>query len=388
MGLLRSLLGGAALMLAAAGTAWAQSPVKIGLILPMTGPFQSTGRQIDAAVKLFIQQHGDTVGGHKVEILLRDDAGVADTTRRLAQEMVVRDHVNILAGFGLTPLAMAAAPIATQAKIPQVVMAGATSSITAASNYIVRSAQVTPTFSYVAAEWAFKNGVKSVVTVVSDFAPGVDVETWFGKRFKELGGTVTANLRVPLANPDFSPFLQRVADAKPDALFAFVPSGVGAIFVKQFLERGLDKSGIRLLATGDVTDDDILNGMGDAVLGVITAGPYSASHDSALNRKFVAEYVRANPGSRPNFMAVFGYDGMQLIYSAIEKTGGNLDGAALVEAMKGMAFESPRGPISIDPATRDIIENIYVRRVEKIGGELFNTEFETFPNVKDPAKGG
>jgi len=251
---MRDLLGGVIMALTAIVGAQAQTPVRIGLILPMTGPFQSTGRQIDAAVRLFVQLHGDTVAGHKVEILLRDDASVADTTRRLAQEMVVRDHVNILAGFGLTPLAMAAAPIATQAKIPEIVMAGATSAITQASNFIVRSTQVTPTFSYVAADWAFKNGIRKVVTVVSDFAPGVDVETWFGKRFKELGGEVVANLRVPLANPDFAPFLQRVSDAKPDALFAFVPSGVGSIFVKQFLERGLDKSGIKFIATGDVTD--------------------------------------------------------------------------------------------------------------------------------------
>jgi len=385
---MKNLLGGAILALTAIAVAQAQTPVKIGLILPMTGPFQSTGRQIDAAVKLFIQQHGDTVAGHKVEVLLRDDAGVADTTRRLAQEMVVRDHVNILAGFGLTPLAMSAAPIATQAKIPEIVMAGATSTITQASNFIVRSAQVTPTIASVAADWAFKNGIRKVVTVVSDYGPGIDVETWFTKRFKELGGEVSSNLRVPLANPDFSPFLQRVADAKPDALFAFVPSGVGSIFMKQFLERGLDKSGIKFVATGDVTDDDILNSMGDAVLGVVTTGPYSTSHDSALNRKFVADYGKANSGARPNYMAVFGYDGMQLIYSAIEKTTGDLDGAGLVEAMKGMAFESPRGPISIDPATRDIVQNIYVRKVEKVGGELYNQEFETFPNVKDPAKGG
>ena len=383
----RTMLGGVLLALAATA-AQAQTPVRIGLILPMTGPFQATGRQIDAAVKLYIQQHGDTVGGHKVEIVLRDDAGVADTTRRLAQEMVVRDHVHILAGFGLTPLAMSAAPIATQAKIPEVVMAAATSTVTTASNYVVRTAQVTPTIAVVAADWAWKNGIKRVVTVVSDYAPGVDVETWFTKRFKEDGGEVMSNLRVPLANPDFSPFLQRVADAKPDALFAFVPAGVGSIFVKQFLERGLDKSGIRFIATGDVTDDDVVNGMGDAVIGVITSGPYSASHDSAMNKAFVADYTKANPGARPNFMAVFGYDGMALIYGAIRKTGGDLDGGKLVDAMKGMAFESPRGPISIDPATRDIVQNIYMRKVEKVGGELYNQEFQTVPNVKDPAKGG
>lgn len=234
--------------------------------------------------------------------------------------------------------------------IPEIVMAGATSTITEASNFIVRSAQVTPTLATVAADWAYKTGIRKVVTVVSDYGPGIDIETWFTKRFKKLGGEVFSNLRAPLANPDFTPFLQRVADGKPDRLFAFVPFGVGAIFVKQFLERGFDKSGIRFIAIGDVTDADIVNSMGDAVLGVITSGSYLALHDSALNEKFVADYEKVNPGVRPNFMAVLRYDGMQLIYSAIEKTKGNFDGTALVYAMRGMNCESPRGPVSIDTA--------------------------------------
>jgi branched-chain amino acid transport system substrate-binding protein len=366
--------------------AQAQEPFRIALILPMTGPSQSTGRQIDAAVKLFMKQQGDTVAGRKVEVLLRDDAGVADTTRRLAQEAVVRDHVQAIAGFGLTPLAMASAPIATQGKVPMIVMAAATSSIMAASPYIVRTSQVLPQPAIIAADWAAKNGLKSVVTLVSDYGPGFDAEKWFVDRFKAAGGTVPESLRVPLANPDFAPFLQRVADAKPDALYVFVPAGFGSAFAKQFVERGLDKSGIRLIGTGDMTDDDLLNGMGDAMLGVVTAGPYSASHDSPLNKRFVAEFKAANGGMRPNFMAVFGYDGMAAIYKAIEKTGGKGEGMALVDAMKGLSFESPRGPIMIDAATRDVVLNIYMRRVERHDGELYNTEFETFSNVFDPAK--
>ena len=363
----------------------AEDSVKIGLILPMTGPFQSTGRQISAGVKLYMQQHGDTVAGRKIEIVLRDDAGVPDTTRRTAQELVVRDHVAVLAGFGLTPLALAAAPIATQAKVPEIVMAAATSSIMQSSPFIVRTAQVVPQGASVMGEWAAKNGIKKVVTLVSDYGPGVDAETWFNKAFTAAGGTVLSSIRVPLANPDFAPFLQRVHDEAPDALFAFTPSGVGAVFIKQFVERGLDKSGIRFIALGDVTDDDILNTMGDAVQGVITSGPYSTAHPSALNKSFVADYVKANPGYRPNFMAVFGYDGMNAIYAALAATKGSTDGTAMVAAMKGLAWESPRGPISIDPATRDIVQNIYLRKVQKQDGELYNVEFETVPAVHDPA---
>lgn len=382
----RRLLLALAASLAAAPMAQAQEPFRVALILPMTGPSQSTGTQIAAAVKLFMAEHGDTVAGRKVEVLVRDDAGVADTTRRLAQEAVVRDHANALAGFGLTPLAMSSAPIATQGKVPMIVMAAATSTIVGASPYIVRSSQVLPQPAVIAADWAFKNGLKKVATLVSDYGPGYDAEKWFIDRFKAAGGDVPLSLRVPLANPDFAPFLQRVADAKPDALYVFVPAGFGAAFAKQFVERGLDKSGIKLIGTGDMTDDDLLNGMGDAMLGVVTAGPYSASHDSAMNKRFVAAFKAANAGKRPNFMAVFGYDGMAMLYKAIEKTGGKGEGLALVDAMKGLSLESPRGSIMLDPATRDIVTPIYVRKVERHDGELYNMEFETFPNVYDPAK--
>ena len=233
----------------AASNAQAQEPFKIGLILPMTGPSQSTGKQIDAAVKLYMQQNGTTVAGRKIEVILRDDAGVADTTRRVAQELVVKEHVNVLAGFGLTPLALSVAPLATQAKVPMVVMAAATSIITEQSPFIVRSAQVIPQVAGTMGTWAAGQSMKKVVTLVADYGPGVDAESWFNKSFKAAGGEILANLRVPLANPDFSPFLQRVRDAQPDAVFVFTPSGFGAVFIKQFIERGLDKSGIRLIAT-------------------------------------------------------------------------------------------------------------------------------------------
>ena len=363
----------------------AQETVKVGLILPLTGPFTSIGKQVDAGARLFLAQNGTTFGGKKIEIILKDDGGNADTTRRLAQEMVVNDKVAVLAGFGLTPLALAAAQVATQAKIPEIVMAAATATITEASPYIVRSSFTLPQASEPMADWALKNNIKKVFTVVTDYGPGIDAEVSFATKFKN-GGGIVESVRVPLRNPDFAPFLQRAAEAKPDALFVFVPAGIGAQFMKQYVERGLDKAGLKLIGPGDVVDDDLLEGIGDVALGAITTQHYSAAHDSASNKAFVAAFKAANPGMRPNFMAVGGYDGMRLIAEALNKTNGNTDGDALVSAMKGMSFESPRGPILIDPETRDIVQNIYIRRTERKDGELYNIEFATIPMVKDPVK--
>ncbi|HEV7337781.1 MAG TPA: ABC transporter substrate-binding protein [Bosea sp. (in: a-proteobacteria)] len=376
---------GFALAASVSSAALAQEALKIGLILPMTGPFASTGRQIDAAVKLFLAQEGAVHGGRKIEVILKDDAGNADATRRLAQELVVNDKVSVLAGFGLTPLAMATAQIATQAKVPQIVMAAATATITEASPYIARTSFTLPQASEPMADWAWANGIKKVFTVVTDYGPGIDAETSFANKFKAAGGTVES-VRVPLRGPDFAPFLQRVSEAKPDALFVFVPSGVGAQFMKQFVERGLDKAGIKLIGPGDVVDDDILQGIGDVALGAITTHHYSAAHDSPANKAFVEAFQKANPGMRPNFMAVGGYDGMKLIAKALEATKGDANGDKLIAAMKGASWESVRGPVKIDPDTRDIVQNIYVRKTEKVGSELQNVEFATIKDVKDPVK--
>ena len=380
---LTSAVIGAATLLACSLPLQAQDAVRVGLILPLTGPFAPTGRQIEAGVRLYMQQHGTTVAGKKIELVVKDDGNIADNTKRIAQELVVNEKVNVLAGFGLTPLALATAPIATEAKVPMVVMSAATAIIPDRSPYIVRTSQVTSQTTVGIADWAPKNGIKRVVTLVTDYAPGIDIEKSFSERFKAAGGEIIEQIRVPLANPDFAPFLQRVHDAKPEGLFVFVPAGVGSIFMKQFVERGLDKSGVRLIGTGDMTDDDILNGIGDVALGITTSHHYSALHPSALNKAFVADFRKAS-NMRPNFMGVAGYDGMQLIYKALEKTKGSPNGDALVEAMKGMAWESPRGPISIDPQTRDIVQNIYVRKVERVDGELYNVEFQTFEAVKKP----
>ena len=378
-----------AIALAAAAftsAAQAQETFKIGLILPMTGPFASTGKQIEAAVRLYMVQNGSTVAGKKVELILKDDTAAPDVTKRLAQELVVNEKVNVLAGFGLTPLALATAPIATQSKTPLVVMAAATSSITQASPFIVRTSFTLPQAAVALGDWAPKDNIKRVVSLVSDFGPGIDAEKYFKDRFTFNGGQVVETLRVPMRNPDFAPFLQKVRDIKPDALYVFVPSGAGTALMKQFAERGLDKAGIRLIGTGDVTDDDILNGMGDVALGVVTSHHYSTSHKSALNQKFVEAFEKANNNLRPNFMAVGGYDGMRVIYEALKATKGQGGGEALLNAMKGQIFESPRGPMFIDAQTRDVVHNIYIRKVEKVNGQLYNTEFETIKDVKDPGK--
>jgi branched-chain amino acid transport system substrate-binding protein len=363
----------------------AQEKFKIGLILPMTGPFASTGKQIEAAAKLYMAQNGDMVAGKKVELIVKDDTSAPDVTKRIAQEMVVNDKVSVLAGFGLTPLALATAPIATQSKTPLVVMAAATSSITEASPFVIRTSFALPQAAVGLADWAPKNNIKKVVTLVSDYGPGIDAEKYFKERFTFNGGQVIDTLRVPMRNPDFAPFLQKVRDAKPDAVYVFVPSGAGAALMKQFAERGMDKAGIRLIGTGDVTDDDILNGMGDVAMGVTTSHHYSASHNSPANKKFVEAFSKANAGLRPNFMAVGGYDGMRVIYEAAKATKG-AGGQALLDAMKGQVFESPRGPMFIDAQTRDVVHNIYIRKVERVNGQLYNQEFETIKDVKDPGK--
>jgi branched-chain amino acid transport system substrate-binding protein len=374
----------AAAALLAVGAARAEDTVKIGLILPMTGQQASTGREVEAGVKLWMARHGDKAGGKKVEVIVKDDATVPATTRRLAQELVVNDKVAVIAGFGITPSAMAAAPIATQSKTPMVVMAAATSAITEASPFIVRTSFTLPQASVSIAEWATKNGIKRVDTLVSDYGPGNDAEKFFVDRFKLNGGTVVESLRTPLRSPDFAPVLQKVRDDKPQALFVFLPSGQGAQFMKQFAERGLDKAGIKLIATGDVTDDDQLQEMGPVALGVVTAHHYSVAHPGEQNKKFVAAFEKANK-FRPNFMAVGGYDGMRVIYNALNATHG-ASGEKLLDAMKGQTFDSPRGPVFIDAQTRDIVQDIYIRKVEKQGDQYYNVEFETLKSVKDPGK--
>jgi branched-chain amino acid transport system substrate-binding protein len=373
----------AAATLAATG-AFAED-LKVGVVLPLTGGLAPVGKQVQAGIKMYMDKNGTTVAGKKIDLIIKDDAGVPDNSKRLAQELIVNDKVAIV-GSGITPSAMAIGPLSTQAKTANVVMVSGTSGVINPNNpYMVRTSFTLGQQSGIIAEWAAKNGSKKVAIVQSDWAPGAEATAVFTDAFTKAGGQVVETIKVPLANPDFAPFLQRARDANPDSLFVFVPASQAGTFSKQFAERGLDKAGIKLIGPGDIVDDNDLPGMGDSMLGVVTAGIYSAHHNSPTNKEYVAAFKKAN-GFRPNFISLGGYDGMHLMYEALKKTQGKTDGDALINAMKGMKWESPRGPISIDPETRDIVQNIYIGKVEKVQGELYNVEFATFDAVKDPLK--
>jgi len=364
-------------------------PVRIGVIAEFSGPFADYGQQIVGGMKTYLKLNGDVYGGRKVDIIIRDTTGPApDIAKRHAQELVTRDNVDILAGFGLTPNALAVAPIDAEAKKPMVIMNAATSIITTKSPYIVRVSHTLPQDTQPIAQWAFKNGIKRAYTLVSDYGPGIDAEGAFVKAFKAAGGQVIDSVRTPLQNPDFAPYLQRIKDSKPDAVFVFLPPGSQTIaFIKGYEERGLKVAGVKLIGTGDLTDDGVLQAMGEPTLGLITSFHYSASHDSPENKAFIKAYAEVNGTKyRPNFMACAGYDGMAAIAEALKKTGGSVDADKFIAALKGMKLMSPRGPIMIDPETRDIVQTVYIRKVEKVNGELYNMEFDKFPDVKDPGK--
>jgi branched-chain amino acid transport system substrate-binding protein len=365
--------------------AFAQDTTKIGLVLPLTGGLAPVGKQVQAGAKLYMDKNGSTVAGKKIDLIIKDDAGVPDNSKRLAQELIVNDKVAVV-GSALTPSAMAVGPLSTQSKTANVVMVSGTSGVINPNNpYMVRTSFTLGQQSGIIAEWAAKNGAKKVVIVQSDWAPGAEAAAVFSDAFTKAGGQVVETIKVPLANPDFAPFLQRARDLNPDTLFVFVPAGQAGTFAKQFAERGLDKAGIKLIGPGDIVDDNDLPGMGDSMLGVVTAGIYSAAHNSQANKDYVAAFEKAN-NYRPNFISLGGYDGMHLIYEALKKTGGKTDADTLIGAMKGMKWESPRGPISIDPETRDIVQNIYIGKVEKVNGQLYTVQFATFDAVKDPLK--
>jgi len=367
--------------------ALAQGTIKIGVILPFSGQFADTGIQLDNGIKLYMQQHGDTVAGKKIEVIRKDVGGIApEVAKRLAQELVVRDNVDILAGFALTPNALAAAEVSAQAKKFMVVMNAATSIITTKSPYLARTSVTIPQIDEVFGDWAAKQGIKTVYTMVSDYGPGIDAETSFIRGFTAAGGKVAGSVRVPVANPDFSAFVQRAKDANPDAIFIFVPGGAQpAALGKALAGRGITPKTTKILGNGEIAMEDALKNMGDDAIGIITAFHYDPSHDSALNREFVTAYVKAF-GRNPDIFSIGGYDGMRLIYDALTKTHGKTDGQALIDAAKGMAWESPRGPIAIDKDTRDIVQTVYIRRVEKVDGRLVNVEFDKIADVKDPVK--
>jgi branched-chain amino acid transport system substrate-binding protein len=376
----------AALFLAAPASA--QGTIKIGLILPYSGQFADTATQMDNGIKLYLAQKGETVAGKRIEIIRKDSGGPApEVAKRLAQELVVRDRVDILAGFILTPNALAASDISEQAKKPMVIMNAATAIITTKSPYSVRVSMTVPQITEPFGQWVARSGVKKAYTMVSDFGPGHDAEQAFQRAFKEAGGEIIGSVRFPVANPDFSAFVQRAKDANPESIFVFVPAGVQpAAVMKAFAERGVTSDKIKILSSGEITDDSALKSAGDSSLGVLTAYHYDHTHDSAMNREFVKAFRPISGGVNPNLLAVGGYDGMHLIYEVLKKTNGSADGETFIAAAKGMKWESPRGPIAIDPETRDIVQTIYIRRVQRVGGELVNVEFDKIENVKDPVK--
>src|SRR6202048_1718677 len=365
--------------------ALAQEGVKGGLVLPLTGTLAPVGKQVQAGAQLYMQQHGPSAAGKKIDLIIKDDASVADNSKRLAQELIVNDKVGVI-GSALTPSAMAIAPLSTQAKTANVVMVSGTSRVINPDNpYMVRTSFTLGQQSGIIGEWAAKNGSKKVVIIQSDWAPGAEATAVFTDAFTKAGGQVLDTIKVALANPDFSPFPQRARDLGPDTLFVFVPAGQARTFAKQFAERGLDKAGIKLIGPGDIVDDNDLPGMGDSMLGVVTAGIYSAARDSQMNKEYVAAFQKTNP-MRPNFISLGGYDGMHLISEALKKTGGKTEGDTLINAMKGMKWEGPRGPISLVPTPRAPGPNGYTGKVEKVNGQLYTIPVATFEAVKDPLK--
>jgi branched-chain amino acid transport system substrate-binding protein len=378
-------LGVAAIAFAAPATA--QDTIKIGVILPYSGQFADTGVQLDNGIKLYMKQHGDTVAGKKIEVIRKDVGGIApDVAKRLAQELVVRDKVDILAGFALTPNALAAGDVSAEAKKFMVVMNAATSIITTKSPYMARTSVTPPQLNEPFGTWAAKNGVKRAYTMVSDFGPGHDAEGAFHRAFKEAGGEIIGSVRFPVANPDFSAFVQRAKDLNPDGIYIWIPGGAQPAAIQKALsERGMDPARIKIMGQGELTSEEALKSVGDTSLGILTVLHYDYNHDSDLNRAFV-KGMNELTNRNPDIYSVGGYDGMHLIYEALKKTGGKTDGESLITAAKGMKWESPRGPISIDPETRDIVQTVYIRRVEKTAAGLRNVEFDKIENVKDPVK--
>jgi branched-chain amino acid transport system substrate-binding protein len=386
--MLRLLIVPAAAALAIAVPAGAQETVKIGVIMPYSGQFADTATQMDNAIKLYVKQKGDTVAGRRLQFIRKDTGGVApDVAKRLAQELVTRDKVDILAGFVLTPNAMAAADVSAGARKFMVVMNAATSVIITKSPYMVRTSLTIPQLQEPFGTWAYKSGIRKIYSMVSDYGPGRDAEAAFQRAFKAAGGEIIGSVRFPVANPDFSAFVQRAKDVSPEAIFIWVPGGTQpAAIAKALAERGIDPRKTKVLGQGELSEDEARKSMGDVGLGIITAYHYDWNHDSAVNKAFVSAFKAEYGGRNPNIYSIGGWDGIHLIYEALRKTGGKADGESLIAAAKGMAWESPRGPISIDPATRDIVQTIYIRRVEKAGSETRNVEFDKIENVKDPTR--
>jgi branched-chain amino acid transport system substrate-binding protein len=385
---LPTLLAAAVLLYPAAPSA---QTVKVGFMSTYSGPGAAQGDQLDKGAKLYLKINGGKLPkGVKVDLISRDDTGAnPDVAKRIAQELIVRDKVQLLAGFVWTPNAAAIAPLTAEAKVPYISMNAAGVNVVNLSPYMARVSFTLWQSVYPLGQWAAKK-FKRAYVAVTDYAPGHESEEAFTKAFKGAGGEIVESVRIPLANPDFVPYMQRVKDAKPDVLFAFNPAGKQATaMMKAYSDLGLDKAGIKYIGPGDLTTDEELQGMGDAALGVITVHHYSAAADRPANKAFVAAYKKAyGEKLNPGFMAVGAWDGMELIFHVIRAQNGKLDPSKTMELIKQYKNpNSPRGPIAIDPETRDIVQNEYLREVRKVGGQLVNVELETLATqLKDPWK--
>ncbi len=383
--LLLALVLAPLLALAELHPAIAAGTVRIALIMCYSGQFADTATEMDDAIKLYMQQHGDTVAGEKIKLIRKDTGGIApDAAKRLAQEAIVRDHADILAGWILTPNALAGGDVSKAAKKFMVVMNAATSVIITKSPYMARTSSTTPQLNYTFGQWAVKNGNRKIYTMVSGYGPGIDAETWFQKGVKDAGGQIVGSVRFPVDNPDFSAFIQRAKDVNPQAIYIWVPGGAQPAAVgKALVERGIDINKTKILGQDALASESALKSMGNQALGIITVSNYDYNHQSKLNDAFVKAY-NADFHRNPDFFSIGGYDGMHLIYAALKKDGGKTDGASLIAAARGMRWESPRGPMMIDPKTRDVVQTVYIRRVEKVGNELRNVDIDSVPHVKDP----
>jgi branched-chain amino acid transport system substrate-binding protein len=372
-------------LLSSAGRA--EDTVKIGVIMPYSGQFADPSAQSDDGIKLYLKQHGGKLGGMNVQLIRKDVGGInPPVAKRLAQELITRDNVDILTGFQLTPNALAAADVSAEAKKLMVVMNAATAIITTKSPYLVRVSFTIPQLNQTLATWAAQHGLKKAYILVTDYGPGIDAEAAFQKGFTEAGGEIVGSVRTAVQSPDFSAYVQRAKDLNPQGIFIMIPGGAqpGA-FGKALAERGLDPQKIEILGQAEITDEHALASMGDVAIGVISAGHYDYNHQSKMNEEFVRFY-NEEFHRNPDFFSVGGYDGMHLIDLALQKSGGKTDADSLVAAAKGASWESPRGVMSIDPETRDVVQSVYIRKVEKVDSKLVNVEIATVPNVKDPFK--
>jgi branched-chain amino acid transport system substrate-binding protein len=363
----------------------AQERIRIGFIAPMSGVFATYGQSFHNAMQAYIQNHGDTVAGKKIEIIVRDNTtNTPENAKRLATELVGREKVDFLTGFGLTPDALAVVPISTQGKVPTIIMLAGTYGLTLKSPYMARISFTLTQVTVPMAQWALKNKIKKVYTVVSDFAPGIDSEEAFKKAFTAGGGEIIGSVRAPLANTDYSAFVQRIKDANPDSVFLFMPPGEPTTqFMKSYVERGLHKAGMRVMTTMDIAEE-FIQPMGDAALNIVNSVNYYESMKNEENTRFLNAYRKISNGKYPGAIALGGYDGMATIYEVTRKLNGKVDdGAAVMEALKGMKLKSPRGEFTIDAETRDVVQHVHIAKIEKQGGRLVPVIIDTFQNVKD-----